>query len=94
MKKVSKRFSFCLDQAISNDHFTQIYARASMYVVIAIPPMHMHIHTICCAHAFTPVLGTRDSYHSCSAVARIQETRNVFGSPDLERRKYTSILVC
>jgi hypothetical protein len=33
-----------------------------------------------------------EAYHSCSAVAGILENVNLFGLPDLERRKYTRIL--
>lgn len=33
-----------------------------------------------------------EAYHSCSAVARIWENDNLFGSPDLERRKHTRLL--
>jgi len=58
MENLSKRFSFCLDQATSNDHFTQIYSCVSMYVVISIYPRHMHIHTIYCAPTFIPVPST------------------------------------
>jgi len=53
MENLSKCFSFCLDQATSNDHFTQINACVSMYVIISMYPRHMHIHTIYCAPTFT-----------------------------------------
>lgn len=49
MEKLSKHFSFCFDQAASNDQCTQIHAHVSVCVVISIYPLHMHIHTIYCA---------------------------------------------
>jgi hypothetical protein len=33
-----------------------------------------------------------EAYHSCSAVGRIWENGKLYGSPDLERRKYTRLL--
>jgi hypothetical protein len=53
MGNLSKCFSFGLDQATSNDHFTQIYVCVFMYVVISVYPRHMHIHTIYSVPTFT-----------------------------------------
>jgi hypothetical protein len=90
MEKLSKRFSFVLIRQLlmtTLHKFLPVFLCMWSYLSIlgtctfTLYTVHLPSHQ-CAVHMC-------EAYHSCSAVARIWKNSNLFGSPDLERRKYT-----